>query len=306
VILRVQSLYLEFFEVNLTFMSSRLPLQPDSTVPSNFSLLPKTSRQFRRLKNLIASLTLGLALSWATNVAAQTPSAQTPPLELTNLLSQIDTAASQGDLAAVMQFYSPSFTSADGLTYDTLKQTLEELWKRYPDLQYQTTLESWEQQGNSISTVTTTTITGVYPDERRDLNLSATITARQRLEGNQIVEQEILTERSELTAGEKPPTVTFNLPEQVAPGEQFDFDAVVVEPLGERILLGAALEEPIGVENYLNPAPIELELLTSGGLFKVGQVPNDANDRWVSAVIVRYDGITAVTQRLKVADAGGN
>jgi hypothetical protein len=299
-------LYLEFFEVNLTFMSSRLPLQPDSTLPANFSLLPKSSRQFGRLKNLIASLTLGLALSWATNVAAQTPSAQTPPPELTNLLSQIDTAASQGDLAAVMQFYSPSFTSADGLTYDTLKQTLEELWKRYPDLQYQTTLESWEQQGNSISTVTTTTITGVYPDERRDLNLSATITARQRLEGNQIVEQEILTERSELTAGEKPPTVTFNLPEQVAPGEQFDFDAVVVEPLGERILLGAALEEPIGVENYLNPAPIELELLTSGGLFKVGQVPNDANDRWVSAVIVRYDGITAVTQRLKVADAGGN
>lgn len=297
-----------FFDVNPIAMPNRLIPPSELMSPSNFFPSAKFPRQFGRLRSLAASLTLGLMLSWATHVAAQTPSnsAETPPPELVNLLSQIDTAASQGDLAAVMQFYSPSFTSTDGLTYDTLKQTLVELWKRYPDLQYQTTLESWEQQGNSISTVTTTTIKGIYPDERRDLNLSATITARQRLEGNQIVEQEILTERSELTAGEKPPTVTFNLPEQVAPGEEFDFDAVVMEPLGERILLGAALEEPIGVENYLNPAPIELELLTSGGLFKVGQIPNDANDRWISAVIVRYDGITAVTQRLKVADTASN
>ncbi|WNZ26516.1 nuclear transport factor 2 family protein [Leptolyngbya sp. NK1-12] len=266
----------------------------------------------RRLRLLFTSLTLGLALSWASSwadrVAAQVPStaSEPPPPELANLLSRIDTAASAGDLAAVMRFYSPNFTSADGLTYNTLKQTLEDLWKRYPDLQYQTTLESWERQGDAITTVTTTTITGVYPDERRDLNLSATITARQRLQNDQIVEQEILSERSELTAGDNPPTVSFNLPEQVTPGQEFDFDAVVMEPLGERLLLGAALEEPIGVENYLNPAPVELELLSSGGLFKVGQAPKSPDDRWISAVIVRYDGITAVTQRLRVVDQAGN
>lgn len=214
---------------------------------------------------------------------------------------QLDQAATAGDLEAVMDFYSREFTSADGLTYDTLRQTLRELWQRYPDLTYQTQLESWEQQPDGVVTVTTTQIAGSYPDERRDLNLVATIKSRQRLVNNQIVEQEILSERSELTAGDRPPTVSFNLPNQVAPGQSYDFDAVVNEPLGDRLLLGAAIEEPIAVDNYLNPAPIELELLSSGGLFKVGEAPDQPGDRWISAVVVRYDGITAVTQRLRVA-----
>lgn len=260
----------------------------------------------RRLLHLLAFLTLGLALSWARGVVAQEPNRVSAPAELTNTLTQIDEAATNGDLRGVMRFYSPTFTSTDGLTYDTLQTILGQLWERYPNLTYETTLDSWEQQGNAFSTVTTTTITGDYPDGRRNLSLSATITARQRLEDNKIVEQEILNERSELTSGDKPPSVTVNLPEQVTAGEKFEFDAVVMEPLGDRLLLGTALDEPIDVNNYLNSTPIELELLNSGGLFKVGEIPNTENDRWISAVIVRYDGITAVTQRLQVVGQAGN
>lgn len=292
--------------------------------PSVSPLSAKVSRLLPLLPlNLLALLCFGFTASWVQAAAAQTarpapaspptssptspstaPASQPtapPPAELTTALSQIDAAASTGDLQAVMQFYSRSFTSSDGLTHDTLEQTLSDLWKRYPKLTYSTTLESWEVQADGLSTVTTTTITGSYPDQRRDLKLKAVITARQQFSNNQIVRQEILAERSELSTGQKPPTLTISLPEKVAPGENFDFDAVVAEPLGERILLGAALEEPVNVENYLNPAPIELELLASGGLFKVGQVPKGEGDRWISAVIVRYDGITAVTQRLRVS-----
>jgi hypothetical protein len=248
---------------------------------------------------VLSSLTLGFVLvGWTSRSAAQTPA----PPELTTTIEQIDAAASEGKVEAVMRFYSPEFTSSDGLTYATLETLLGELWQRYPNLSYETQIESWEQQGSGFSAVTTTTITGVYPDERRDLNLSATITSRQRFEDSKIVAQEILAERSELRAGEQPPTVTFNLPEQVNPGQRFDFDAIVAEPLGNRLLLGAAIEEPIEVENYLNPAPIELELLSSGGLFKVGRAPTNAGNRWISAVIVHYDGITAVTQRLRIGN----
>lgn len=258
----------------------------------------------QRWSGLVAFLTLGLVLSWASGGSAQAPanSIAPPPAQLTDTLTQIDAAASNGDLRKVMRFYSPSFTNSDGLTHDTLQTVLSELWKRYPDLTYQTKLESWEQQDDGLSAVTTTTITGEYPDGRRNLKLSATITARQQFQGDQIVGQEILDERSELTSGDKPPTVTVHLPDQVTTGEQFDFDAVVAEPLGERLLLGAALEESINTDNYLNPAPIELELLSSGGLFKVGQAPDSPGNQWVSAVIVRDDGITAVTQRLRVVD----
>lgn len=249
---------------------------------------------------LAALFLLGWALSTTGRAVAQVAS-DPMQAELQAQTVQLDQAATAGDLEAVMDFYSREFTSPDGLTYDTLRQTLRELWQRYPDLTYQTQLESWEQQPDGVVTVTTTQIAGSYPDERRDLNLVATIKSRQRLVNNQIVEQEILSERSELTAGDRPPTVSFNLPEQVAPGQSYDFDAVVNEPLGDRLLLGAAIEEPIAVDNYLNPAPIELELLSSGGLFKVGEAPDQPGDRWISAVVVRYDGITAVTQRLRVA-----
>ncbi len=281
--------------------------RPTFSLHHSAKSLPVARRCHRWLALFASGLTLGLTLNWAGGAIAQqpgaSPSASAPP-QVTAQITQMDEAASSGNLDAVMSFYSPNFTSQDGLTYDTLKQTLSDLWKRYPNLAYSTNVDSWEQQGNSVVTVTTTTIKGRYPDERRDLNLVATITSRQRIENNKILEQEVLNEYSELTAGEKPPSVTFRLPEQVAPGEQFDFDAVVMEPLGDRLLLGSAIEEPIEVNNYLNPAPIELELLPSGGLFKVGRAPDQPGDRWISAVIVRDDGITAVTQRLRVVPPG--
>lgn len=298
-----------------TSLNSGLNCLPSRSrlVSSSFAEQPPVRRfryswfRYSRFRHICTAFTLGLSLAWASGVAAQTPAgagATSAPPELLETLSKIDAAASQGDLSAVMQFYGSSFTSTDGLTYETMKQVLTDLWKRYPNLTYQTTLETWEPQGNGLTAVTTTLITGNYPDERRDLKLEATITSRQRFEDNQIVEQEVLSERSQLSAGDQPPTVAFNLPEQVTTGQQFDFDAVVQEPLGDRQLLGAAIEEPIEFNNYLNPAEIELELLPSGGLFKVGRAPATAGDQWVSAVIVRYDGITAVTQRLRVVDRG--
>jgi hypothetical protein len=132
------------------------------------------------------------------------------------------------------------------------------------------------------------------------VNLTATIASRQRFETNKIVQQEILSERSQVTLGATPPTVQVNLPDRVTIGRNYGFDAIVMEPLGDRLLLGAALEEKIEASGYLNAVPIELELLSSGGLFKVGRAPLLPENRWVSAVLIRDDGVTAVTQRMQV------
>jgi hypothetical protein len=260
------------------------------------------------------------------------PPADAPP-ELLQILSQIDAAASAGRLREVMSFYSTNFTNSDGLTYTQMRDVLKELWQRYPNLRYSTQLNRWQREGNAIVIETTTTITtpnrprapqiplsNQQPNSRqarsqqsgqsapaeveRSFNLTATITSRQRLENQKIVRQEILTERSQLTSGENPPTLTVNLPEQVRVGQPFDFDAVVTEPLGERLLLGAAIEEPVQASGYLSTAPVELELLSAGGLFKVGQAPAVPGNRWISAVIVRDDGITTVTQRLQTTPNG--
>lgn len=244
-------------------------------------------------------LTLSLTAGW-NRAQAQTP--QNAPAQLTNVLTQIDAAANQHDVKAVLQFYGQNFTHSDGLTRQSMEQALTQLWQRYPQLRYQTQVQSWKAEGNAIVVETVTQITGTQSANNISMMLNSTIQSRQRFEGEKIVRQDVLSERSQLTAGSKPPTVNVNLPQQVKVGQQYNFEVVVQEPLGNDYLLGAALEEPIKPENYLNSTLVNLELLSAGGLFKVGRAPVRPDDRWVSGILIRGDGMTLVTQRLQVVN----
>jgi len=46
------------------------------------------------------------------------------------------------------------------------------------------------------------------------------------MKNERIARQEILSERSQLSAGTKPPTVEVKLPQQVKTGQQYNFDAI--------------------------------------------------------------------------------
>ena len=254
--------------------------------------------RFQR-SSLLALFLLTLSLAIGSNRAqAETPA--TAPPQLKNLLAQIDAAANQHNVEAVMQFYGENLSHSDGLTHQSMEKALTELWQRYPQLQYRTQLQSWKAEGDAIVAETVTTITSAQSGENRNQALNATIKSQQRFENEKIVRQDILSERSQVSAGAKPPTVDVKLPQQVKPGQQYNFDAIVQEPLGDDYLLGAVVEEPIKPENYLSSTPVQLELLPAGGLFKLGSAPSMADDRWVSAVLIRGDGITLVTQRLQV------
>ncbi|WP_341529258.1 nuclear transport factor 2 family protein [Nostoc sp. UHCC 0302] len=251
-------------------------------------------------------LTFGLSSGWQRAQAstpqqvAQASTPQNVPADLKNLLTQIDAAASQGNINGVMQFYSPNFTHGDGLNRKTLEKALTSLWQRYPNLRYSTQLKSWKTEGNGLIAETITSITGSPSANSNNLALNATITSRQRVTGAKIVRQDVLSERTLLTSGSKPPQVDIKLPQQVKVGQKYTFDAIVKEPLGDDFLLGSALEEPIQADKYLNPTSVDLQLLTSGGLFKTGQAPSTPGSQWVSAVILRGSGLTMVTQRLQV------
>ena len=302
------------------------------------SIAPRFSHTACRL-GILPLLLLGLAIG-TTGQAQAAPQPVIPPSaapappappQLTQALTKIDAAANEHNLEAVMGFYSSNFTSTDGLTLADMQTALKALWERYPNLTYSTQLTSWKQDGNAIVAETTTTITAAaepatpalaprsprppsntpaggsaseaVPAAPRSFALAATLTSRQRFEGQKIVQQEILSERTQMTAGNSPPTIEVNLPQQVKTGQSYDFDALVKEPLGDRLLLGAALEEPVNTAGYVNPAPISLEPLSAGGIFKVGQAPATPESRWVSAIIIRDDGITTVTQRLPVSSS---
>ncbi|MBD2203787.1 nuclear transport factor 2 family protein [Calothrix sp. FACHB-1219] len=282
------------------------------------TLLLKRYRKFPASIWLILSiLTVSIASTWQSSQAS-TPRnlqpakkpisqrlaaekyAQNAPAQLTNLLTQIDAAANQGDVKKVIEFYSPNFTHGDGLNRQTLEKALIDLWKRYPKLRYTTQLQSWRTEGNVIVAETVTNISGLPSANSNNMALNATIKSRQRISGGKIVRQDILTERTLLTSGSKPPQVDVKLPQQVRVGQQYNFDAIVQEPLGDEFLLGTAIEEPIQADKYLNPTPVDLELLNSGGLFKVGRAPSTPGSQWLSAVILRGDGMTMITQRLQV------
>lgn len=245
----------------------------------------------------------GLAVSLSTNLIPTIAQEQTPgnaPAQLTTLLEQVDAAANGRNAKNVSEFYSPTFSHSDGLTRQQLQDALSTLWKEYPNMTYRTELKSWKQEANAIVATTVTHVTGTKKEGDREFKLSSKLESVQRVENQKIVRQDVVNETSEITSGANPPTLKINLPEQVRGGQEFSFDAIVQEPLGDDLLLGAALEETIKPEGFLNPTTVDLEPLNSGGIFKVGRAPMNNEQHWLSAVVVRHDGITMVTQRLKI------
>jgi hypothetical protein len=251
-----------------------------------------------------AVLLASVAGSWRPVVAANPP--ETAPPELLQWLADLDAAASEGDVDQVMQFYSPEFLSDDGLTHGDMETALASLWQQYPGLTYETQLLSWEMQGDALVTETMTLVTGTPTVGDRPFEFTSTLEARQTIVDQAITAQTVLAEETVLMSGTRPPTVQINLPETVVVGRSFVFDAIVQEPLGDGRLLGAAIDEPVTLDSYLNPVDVRLNLLPAGGLFKVGRAPDSPGSYWISAVLVRDDGMTMITRRLQVVLPGGD
>ncbi|MGK7890014.1 MAG: nuclear transport factor 2 family protein, partial [Leptolyngbyaceae cyanobacterium] len=222
--------------------------------------------------------------------------------ELIMMLDQIDQAASNEQLATVMGFYSNNIQHGDGLTWDQLRSMLANFWAVYNNLNYTTQLTEWEATDAGFMTTTVTEITGEYPFGSNTVRLEATLKSRQQVQEGQIVEQEILAERSQIQLGETPPTITVQLPEAIAIGQPFFFDAIVLEPIGESLLMGTAYTDTVALDTYTRVPAIELNVLEAGGLFKQGAAPLTPSQEWVSGLVIREDGFTGVSQRLRVVN----
>ncbi|MBW4461386.1 MAG: nuclear transport factor 2 family protein [Nodosilinea sp. WJT8-NPBG4] len=227
--------------------------------------------------------------------------AQAAPTEVQQLLTDLETAASSRNLDAVMAFYSEGFDSDTGFDYAQLRQTLETLWQQYPDLTYDIELLSWQADGSGNYTLETrTTATGTQTRPDRILTLAANTTSRQRLENGKIAYQEILSETNRLVSGDNPPTLQVQLPTTLTPGQSYSFDTIVVEPLEGRSLMGVAVEEGVTAEDFFAPRPVVFDILSSGGLYKVGTAAAEPDSRWASTVVIREDGMVVETRRLRV------
>ena len=259
-------------------------------------------KRFLGNKSLNYSITLLFSMSLLNGIAsiAKAQTGENPPKELIEAIADIEQAANKRNLENLLEYYSKDFTNTDGLTYTSLSEALKQMWRNYPRLRYSTKIESWEQEGNQLIANTVTYIRGTQTNKGRVARLNSTLRSRQYFQNQKLVRQEILSEETKLTSGIRPPKVSVIIPEQVEVGEKYNFDVIATEPLENNLLLGAALEERIGSDRYINPTTLELKPLPAGGIYKVVTAPRLADSQWLSAILVRGDGITMVTRRVNI------
>jgi hypothetical protein len=216
------------------------------------------------------------------------------------MLTKIDAAANQRKLPELLRYYSPNFTTSDGLDRSGWQQSLGQFWQSYSNLNYVTTIESWQGGGNNYTANTITKITGVQNVNGRVLNLISTIKSSQKIVGGQITQQQILQERTQVSSGTKPPTIELSLPDKLQTNAEYNLDAIVTEPLGEDVLMGTTIEQPVTAQGYGQTTNYKLELLSAGGLFKIASAPGKSGDYWFSTIFIRPTGMTTLTQRVRV------
>lgn len=258
------------------------------------------------MKTLVTALLLSLGIAGGLADIVQGESVTTVPKELVETINEIEQAANSRDIDGLIEYHSDDFTNTDGLTTDSLAKALRQMWKIYPRLKYDTEIKSWSQQGDQLIANTITTISGVQKNQGRIVRLNSTIESRQYFQEHKLVRQEILAEQSQLTSGDNPPQVDIVAPKKVKTGEKYNFDLIVDQPLGDKVLLGAVQEEKTASNLYLNPTALELEPLPAGGIYKIATAPLLPDSNWLSAILVRGDGITMVTHRVNIEEQQAN
>lgn len=258
------------------------------------------------MKRFATVLLLNLSMFNGLVNSAQAQTTASMPKELQDIISGIEAAANNRNLEELITYYDRDFSNTDGLSAETLAQAVSQMWEQYPQLDYSTEVQSWSETGSELVAETTTTITGVKNTQGRKINLQSQIKSRQYFQGGKLLRQEILTEQSQLTSGDNPPQVEVVAPTVVRTGAKYNFDLIVNEPLGDRVLLGGLQEEKTGSNLYLNPTALDLEPLPAGGIYKVATAPLLPDSNWLSAILVRGDGITMITHRVNIEDKPAN
>ena len=77
-----------------------------------------------------------------------------------------------------------------------------------------------------------------------------------------------------------------------------------MEPLEGRSLMGVANEEGVTAEDFFDPRPVVLNVLSAGGLYKIGEAPpTTQTSAGYRRVIIREDGFVVDTRRMQVTDS---
>jgi len=121
-----------------------------------------------------------------------------------------------------------------------------------------------------------------------------------RLEGGELVEQELLAQQSLLRSGERPLAVDVAIPDVVLTGSRYDVDLIVEKPLGQALVAGGLIDltdEQLSVHQRPN---LPLSPQAGGGLFKSVQAPQQPGSQTWALMLVHPDVVVTATKRVRV------
>ncbi len=238
-----------------------------------------------------------LSLSFAVVASLLLPGAAfAKPPELEAALETLIEAANARQLDGVINQFAPDFRHEDGLTLEDTRLAIRDLWARHAELNYSAVIDRWDEAERTA--VITTTLSGLT-------------TTGYRLEGELIVEnqynnkwyiqsQVVRSEVLQLSTGEAPPSLTLNVPTAVRLGEIYDIEAILEEPIGDRLVLGAIIEQQVAPSAYREVSTVfPLEPLRAGGIFRRAEAPFLPDSLWLGVMLVSNGGITIQEQRLR-------
>ena len=124
-----------------------------------------------------------------------------------------------------------------------------------------------------------------------------------RLEGGELVEQELLAQQSLLRSGERPLAVDVAIPDVVLTGSRYDVDLIVEKPLGQALVAGGLVDlsdEQLSAQIRPN---LPLAPQGGGGLFKSVQAPQQPGSQTWAVMLVHPDGVVTATKRVRVVSS---
>ncbi|MEN9219940.1 MAG: nuclear transport factor 2 family protein [Thermostichales cyanobacterium GMQP_bins_62] len=239
-------------------------------------------------------------------LAVPTGAAELPPA-LAATIERMTALANQQDLEAYMSFFDPGFRHEDGLARAQMRQALATLWENYDRLTYTTAVQSWQQSGSQATVVLETRVVGQERSPRGPWELSGTTVVENRYLLNpqgewRLLGQRTLAESITLRSGDRPPTVTLNLPQTVPAGGTYSLEAIVAEPLRDRLLAGSVLAQPVMPSLYGRSTSFRLAPLQAGGIFRTATAPTTPGSQWISVMFVNSEGVTITSQRLQILE----
>ena len=181
-----------------------------------------------------------------------------------------------------------------------LAQRYQRFRRDFPEVIWRVETAAPTADGRSTLTLR---VRGAAESEGLNYVLEASEQIAIRLEGGQLVEQELLAQQSLLRSGERPLAVNLVIPDVVLTGSRYDVDLVVEEPLGKALVAGGLIDltdEQLTAQIRPN---VPLAPLGGGGLFKSVQAPQQPGSQTWAVMLVHPDGVVTATKRVRVVSS---